>query len=102
MYLLRILAAGALALALTACQTTGQVATLDAKLRDKCAYLQSGVGIARVATTLYPPAVQIVEQGSALIDAYCGSRPISDVASAMEAMERIIVAVRPIASKIAR
>jgi hypothetical protein len=103
MKLIRLLAAGLVLAVLTACNvTTTQVATLDQRLRDKCAYLQSGVSLARVAVLLTPTAAPLVEQGSDLIDAYCGSRPITDPASAMEAMERIIVAVRPIAAKIGK
>jgi hypothetical protein len=96
------LAVGLLLSGLTACQTVSQVATLDQKLRDKCAYLQSGVSLARVAVLLTPGAAPLVEQGSDLIDAYCGAKPVTDAKSAMDAMERVIVAVRPIAAKIGK
>lgn len=83
---------------LAGCITT--VANADTRLRDKCAYLQSGVALAQIAAGFVPAAGPIVTNGSALIDAYCSGRPIMDAASAMDAMERIIVAIRPIAAKL--
>jgi hypothetical protein len=106
MKLIRLLAAGLVLAVLTACQSTSQfntqVASIDQKLRDKCAYLQSGVSLARVAVLLTPAASPLVEQGSDLIDAYCGAKPVTDAKSAMDAMERVIVAVRPIAAKLGK
>lgn len=98
---IRFIAAGMLMLVIAACQTINPgLASADAQLRDKCAYLISGVGIARLAATFAPQAAPVVEQGALLIDAYCGSKPVTDVASAMAAMERIIVAVRPLAAQV--
>lgn len=92
------------ALSLGGCMTVAdtKVASIDEKLRDKCAYLQSGVAIARIASGFIPKAAAIVETGSALIDAYCTGEPIQNVESAMRAMENVIVAVRPIANQLGK
>ena len=92
-------------LALGGCQTiapTTPSAGIDGKLLDKCAYLQSGVAIAQIASAFIPAAGPIVADGSRLIDAYCTGKPITDVASALDTMERLIVAVRPIAARIGK
>ncbi len=93
-----------LALSLGGCMTAAdsKVASVDAKLRDKCAYLQSGVAIARIAASFAPKASTLVERGSALIDAYCTGEPIRNVESAMRNMENVIVAIRPIANQIGK
>lgn len=94
------------ALALGGCQTiatpTTPSAGIDGKLLDKCAYLQSGVAIAQLASAFIPAAAPIVSDGSRLIDAYCTGKPITDVASALDTMERLIVAVRPIAARVGK
>lgn len=103
MKFIRFSAVGALLLASAACNTTkieSGIAQADLKLRDKCAYLISGVQIAQIASAFIPNAAPIVAQGSALIDAYCGAKPITDLPSAMAAMERVIVSVRPLADQI--
>lgn len=77
-------------------------ASADARLRDKCAYLESGVTIAEAFIGVIPSATNIVRNGARLATAYCSGRPVTDFASAMEAMERIIVAVRPLATNAAQ
>ena len=78
---------------------TDAAVSADARLRDKCAYLNDGVAIARLFVGVVPSASGIVEKGAALAATYCSGRPITDLSSAMAAMERIIVAVRPLASQ---
>ena len=94
-----LLLASAGALTLAACQTLPSgVVNADAKLRDKCAYLRSGVTIAQIAVAFYPSAKTLVDNGKILIDTYCSGRPVTDVASALDAMESVIVAIRPVAA----
>ncbi len=77
----------------------GAIVTADAKLRDKCAYLQDGVRIAQLGVAiLYPGASTIVADGAALIDANCTGAPITDAATALDRMQKVIEAVRPIAT----
>lgn len=100
----KVVLISAVALTLGGCQTinTGvaAIASADARLRDKCNYLNSGVAIAQLAVGFVPKAQRYVDQGTALADAYCTGAPITDLASAMAAMERVIVAIRPVAAKI--
>lgn len=78
------------------------IADADARLRDKCAYLNDGVTIAEAFVGVVPAATNIVRAGSRLAAAYCGGGPVTDFASAMAAMERIIVSVRPLETEAAR
>jgi len=65
-------------LALGACQTINpQIASADAKLRDKCDYLRSGVAIAQAASAFYPPAIPIVAAGSDYIARYCSGTTLN-------------------------
>jgi hypothetical protein len=77
-------------------------ASADARLRDKCAYLNDGVTIAEAFLGVVPSATNIVRTGAKLATDFCTGRPVTDFASAMAAMERIIVAVRPLATKAAQ
>ncbi len=94
----------AVALTLGGCQTinTGvaAIASADIRLRDKCAYLASGVELAQLAVSFVPKAQKYVDQGTALAAAYCSGAPITDLSSALAAMERVIVAIRPVAAKV--
>jgi hypothetical protein len=85
---------------LSACITDSQIATADTKLRDKCAYLQSGVAIARLGAPFIPAAAPIVTIGADLIDDYCVGKPVTNLGDALAQMEKVIVAVRPIAAQL--
>lgn len=84
------------------CQTTLQtVSAADDKVRDKCGYLQSAVAIAQQVASIAAPVgvANIIDIGQNLLGAYCQGTRITDIPSAMARMEKIIVAVRPLAAK---
>lgn len=92
----------ATAFTLAGCQTTfQQVGMFDARLKDKCAYLLSGAQIAQLGAQLFVPnAANVANAANALLADYCTSKPIDNPIAALDAMERVIVAVRPIAAKV--
>lgn len=96
----KLLLVPVLAIGLGGCITDSQIASTDARLRDKCAYLQSGAAIARLAAGFIPSAQAIVYAAADLSDDYCTGKPISNLSAAMSQMEKVIVAVRPIAAQL--
>lgn len=90
-----------LCLSLTACKVPTVVTTADTTLQDKCSYLASAAGFAQLGVAIfYPSATTILADATALIKANCTGKPITDLPSALDRMESIIVAVRPIAAAV--
>lgn len=83
------------------------VAELDAQFRDKCNYARDGQRIAAEVSAVAPDSgASVVAQSLAnAVSAYCSGQTFAGVAQAkdaMQRMQRLIEAVRPLAALIRR
>lgn len=89
-------------LLLGGCAANKVVADTDAKVRDKCDYLRSGMFFVESAVNLFGSQnyTDLARRGSAALRVYCGVQPITNVIQAMSEMEKIIVAAREPANRV--
>lgn len=94
----------ALALSVGACAQLDKigagVVTADKLLSDKCGYLADVVRFAPLAIGIVPAAAGVAERAVNAAQAYCSGGRVSNISSALDLMERIIIASRPIATKV--